>query len=324
MIRRKDLFLLFLLLILLFPALARDNSVYNFGNDTIKMQVSQDETILFNMINDLRRQSKLPAIPLSLDLCKVAHVHISDLIASRPQENGCSLHSWSGSGNWTACCNSKDPSGIQCMKLKPREITGYPGFGFELIYWGEDNATPSDAAGLWQQTDASADMILSRGKWKSYQWKALGVGIKDGYAILWLGDKAEKKSEITTVKKSLVVENAADAKGIAAQKPVEEEKNSNAKADVPSNKSALNEVKPDQSVVESGTKYYLIVSSVKTAESAKSELKRFKSKGYTDAVILEGGSVYRISLKSFESLKKAKTELNKFKNVFPEIWVFKK
>ena len=188
MTQRKELLLCLFLVLFMFSAFARNNQRVANANDSIRSRMNQDETILFNMINDMRIQNKLPAIPYSSDLCKVANTHIADLIKYKPQEKGCSLHSWSGSGKWTSCCNTKEVFGIQRMKSKPREITGYKGDGFELIYWGEDKATPEEAAALWKQVDASLDMILSRAKWRGYQWKALGVGIKDGYAILWLGD----------------------------------------------------------------------------------------------------------------------------------------
>ncbi len=309
MLLRKVLFLLLFSLILTFPALASGYSDNSVGTDTLVKEMSQDETILYNLINDIRLQNKLTSIPWSLSLSIVAHVHIDDLIASKPQDNGCSFHSWSGSGKWTACCHSMDPAGIQCMKIKPREITGYPGYGYELIYWGEEKATPIDAAGLWQQTEASADMILSRGKWNSYHWKALGVGIKNGYAILWLGEKTDKNSDVNPIKNTTIAKIPSENNDTSVKSKDDE--------------GAMNEVNADQSD-ELNTKYYLIVSSVKTAESAKSELKRVKSKGYPEAVILANGSVYRISLGSFDTIKKAKTKLKVYKNVFPDIWVYKK
>lgn len=322
MLYRKLLFLFCFSLLVDFPAFARGIPVLIPVKDSVIEYISQEETILYNMINDMRMKNKLPAIPLSVSLCKVAHTHIDDLIVSKPQEKGCSLHSWSESGKWTACCNSKDPAGIQCMKSKPREITGYPGNGFELIYWGEDNATPADAAELWQQVTASSDMILSRGKWKGYQWKAMGLGIEEGYAVLWLGDKTDKIATDKTVKPAIVekktVEQNQQALGgkeseKVAVKPLEKQKESkNVVADAA------------QTSSETGTKYYLVVASVKTPESAKSELKRFKSKGYSDAFIIEGASVYRIAIKSYASEKQARAKLNELQSDIPGIWVFKK
>ena len=323
MLKCKNIFLLFLLFVFWFRVSGFDLHSVTEGKDTVSTKATQDEIILFNMINDMRRQNKLQPIPLSNDLCIVAHTHIDDLIKWKPQDNGCSLHSWSSSGHWTACCNSKDPAGIQCMKSKPKEITGYSGNGFELIFWGEDNATPADAADLWRQVDASADMILSRGKWKGYQWKALGVGLKEGYAVLWLGDKPDAKSQAIPESNHTIVSLEPSAKEINTSKPpVKEISSVNKVPEVKQKEPLPNTVNAKQG--NSGVKFYLIVSSVKTADAAKSELKKFKEKGYPNATIIEGESIYRIALISYDSSTKASVRKNELKDEFPGIWVYKK
>jgi len=323
MLQRKELLLFFLLIVLAFPAFARDNSDITKGNDTIINGITQDETILFNMINDMRRQNNLSSIPLSTDLCKVAQTHIADLIKTRPQDKGCSLHSWSGSGKWTSCCNTKEVFGIQCMKSKPREITGYLGDGYELIYYGEDKATPAEAFELWKQVDASSDMILSRSKWKDYHWKFLGVGIQDGYAILWLGDTIKDTQdklagyipvvEKPALKVAVVPKPAATQKESAKPNPV-----------VKLKETAVSEINNQQPVREAGTKYYIIVASFKTAAVANSELIKIKSLGYPASIILEGESLYRIAISSFDAAEKAALVKNGLKDTFPGIWVYKK
>ena len=312
------------LTVLVLPRFCEGSTVIPYGNDSVISGITQNETILFNMINDMRRQGKMQLIPLSDKLCKVAHIHIDDLLASKPQEKGCSLHSWSASGNWSACCHTKDPSGIQCMKSKPKEITGYSGNGYELIYWGEDNATPSEASALWQQVDASADMIMCRGKWKGYDWKAMGVGIKNGYAVLWLGDKTDVKTE------DLPAIASHESKQRRGNEPVvTKPSTTNKKSEVPevakkSIETPLNN-EPQKSVTEdANSKFYLIAASVKTAESANSELKRIKSKGYPDAFILNGESIFRIALATFENSKQANKALPVIRKDFPEAWIFKK
>jgi hypothetical protein len=341
MLPRKELILLFLLMAFLFPVLAIALPVNAIGSDSLKKGTSQDETILFNMINDMRIQNKLPVIPYSFNLSKVAHIHIDDLIKWRPQDQGCSLHSWSGSGKWSPCCNTKDPSGIQCMKAKPGEITAYTGNGYELIYWGEEKASPVDAIALWQQVSASSDMILGRGKWKGYQWKALGVGIKEGYAILWFGDKidnapydasvqslavAEKPvTEKPVVKPAIVYKSAVKEKtpvkteSVAKQEPVVKQE--------PAVKPKATVVLPETSkepLTVSGTTYYLIASSLKTSEAANTELKNIKAKGYPGAMIIESGVLFRIALASYTNEQDARAKLSELKTTFPGIWLFKK
>jgi len=353
MLQRKELHLLFLLLFLMFSAISGYSTTNNTsGNDSATIGISQDETILFKMINDMRRQNKLSALPLSSDLCKVAQTHIADLIKWKPQEKGCSLHSWSGNGKWTSCCNTKEVFGIQCMKSKPREITGYPGDGYELIYWGEDNATPAEAAALWKQVEASSDMILSRAKWSGYEWKSLGVGIKSGYAVLWLGDainpnmsnsvdetqspeqkivprpeatakipEPEKKS---TKPETPVTQKPTPKQEVTAKIPATEQKS--IKSEIPVKQNAVvadQKIKAMKSSAQT-PQFYLIVGSYKEFESANSEMKKVRSKGYPSAFILYQEPLYRIVITSFEDSEKASKLKNELKETFPGIWVFKK
>lgn len=323
MLRSKVLFLLFMILASAYPVHAAGLMTGSFADDTLTYGVSQDEMILYNMINDMRRQNKLQPIPFSADLCIVAHTHIDDLIRWKPQEKGCSLHSWSKSGKWTSCCNSKDPAGIQCMKSKPKEITGYPGNGYELIYWGEEKATPADASALWKQVEASSDMILSKGKWNGFQWKALGVALNDGYAVLWLGDKAEKKDREYTAANIPVVGHPVVKPATVIAPPVIQKKNS--KSDTLVKQKVIPAV-PEviiQNTSISGIKYYLIVGSLKTALAADSELKKVKQKGYQGATILKNESNFRIAIAAFDSSLDASVKLKELKGLFPGIWILK-
>ena len=336
MTQRKELLLCLILVLFMFSAFARNNQRVANANDSIRSRMNQDETILFNMINDMRIQNKLQAIPYSPDLCKVANTHIADLIKYKPQEKGCSLHSWSGSGKWTSCCNTKEVFGIQCMKSKPREITGYKGDGFELIYWGEDKATPEEAAALWKQVDASLDMILSRAKWRGYQWKALGVGIKDGYAILWLGDSVntgvydnlpEYIPEVTkpAVKTTPVVKVPAVEKEVVkptvTAKPTVTVKPA---ATVKTKESIVKDAVAKPAEKATGTIFYIIAGSFSTFEAANNELKNIKQKGYPNAYILKNEPLFRIVLTSFNTKEKADKVKNELKDNFPGVWVFRK
>jgi hypothetical protein len=322
--QRKGLLVFFLSIVMAFPVIAGENLVITFGNDSVKVVLSQDENILVNIINDMRRQNKMEAIPLSADLCKVSQTHIEDLMKNKPQERGCSLHSWSGGGKWTSCCNTKDAFGIECMKSKPREITGYKGDGYELIYWGADKATASDAGKLWKQVDASSDMILSHAKWSAYHWKALGVGIKDGFAILWLGD-----SVTSGIKDNLPEYIPEVAKPVAKVGPVAKSTAAEKKETKPAATAKPKEVETievtiKQPVSGTGTKFYVIVGSFKTAEEANTGLKKIKSKGYPDSFILEGETPYRIAIISFDTKDKADAKKNELKDNFPGIWIYKK
>lgn len=313
-----------LLLMTLNAVLAQENLFNNGKKAPAEEAVSQDEMILYNMINDFRKQNKLPLIPLSPALCSVSQIHIDDILSSQPQKKGCSLHSWSESANWSGCCHNQDLAGMQCMKLKPKEIAGYQGFGYELIYWGEEKATPSDAFEMWQQTNASADMILGHGKWKGYQWKALGVGMKDGYAMLWLGDKPDKI--LTTIVPPVEPLSQKSIEKEAGKQQIEKKGKAARKADTTlrKNESANNHSDPVKPGAENKPRYYLVVASVKEAVFTKDELRRFKAKGFPDAVILNSGTMFRIALMSYETEQKAKIKLDELKGNFPDIWIYRK
>lgn len=299
----------FFLLILSLTAFAqnspnvKENSAY---------RLSEQEQILFNLINDLRQQNKLSVLPISEKLCIVGYTHVNDLITNYKPDEGCSLHSWSDKGNWAPCCHSKDPTGIACMKTKPKEITGYTGLGFELIYWGNEDANALDAYNLWRENKASLEMILCTGKWKSFNWKTVGVSISSNYAILWFGDQIEKSAQ-TPVK----IEKPEPI----AQKEIKKEKEKPAETIV-----ALTEEKPvkEDITTKSNDKYFLIVASLKTKEAAKSTLKKYKADGYSKAQIIEGNNMQRIAIKSFSKESEAQNELNKLRNKHPGIWLLTK
>jgi len=40
------------------------------------------------------------------------------------------------------------------------------------------------------------EVILNHGRWKKYQWNAIGVGIYKGYAALWFGVEHDPLSSI--------------------------------------------------------------------------------------------------------------------------------
>ncbi|MFZ4546633.1 MAG: hypothetical protein ACOYN4_04330 [Bacteroidales bacterium] len=322
--KSNKLFLVFLfILIAVSQAIAQETVVLKISNDTLPKSVSQDETILYNMINDMRQQNKLSVIPLSEALSIVAHTHLNDLIANKPQEKGCSIQGWSKSDKWTACCNTKDAAGIKCMTSKPKEITGYNGNGYELAYWGEEKATPTDAATMWQQANASTDMILGRGRWKGFQWKAIGVGIKDGYAVLWLGDKTDK----TTINNNGKIKEVVNIPKISSDTTKLVQDKQPKKETI--QKSAITEPTPKinpetiKQTTTSATKYYLIVLSTKNIEIATSELNRIKADGYPEAFIMDSPAGYRIALMYFDTPKRAAIKLNELKSKFTGIWVLK-
>jgi hypothetical protein len=172
--------------------------------------ISENEFELANKINEYRLQNNLPAIPLSASLFFVAQTHVKDLARNHPDVMNCNEHSWSDKGNWKACCYGKDPATMNCMTEKPKELTGYKGKGYEIIYWDSEEVTPSDALELWKSIPLTNEMILNQEKWKTKIWKSCGVGILDGYASFWLGDANDQVHGIRLCRNDSIIELRSD------------------------------------------------------------------------------------------------------------------
>ncbi len=277
--------------------------------------VSQEEMILFNLVNDLRKQSKLSVIPLSGSLSLVSRIHIENLLTWKPQESGCNLNSWTEGPGWSSCCSNKDPQGIRCMNSKPSEITDYTGKGYELVYWEEESASAIEAFELWKQVQASREMILNKGKWQSKEWKAMGIGIKNGYAVLWMGDKNDKPSNILICGTDSLVQHLATK--------TQDLKVDDGKVIKKENKAAKAlEITTDADNKESHH-YFIVVASHKAEEPARQEVSDLKIKGYNDAIVVKSADRFRVSLGSYPTESKAKTRIKELKPSFPDCWLLK-
>jgi len=149
------------------------------------------------LINNYRQQQGLPSIKLSSKLSAVAFAHIRDLSTYHPEKT-CgakgTLHSWSNHGNWQGkngdshwkgCCYPDDHSNAPCMWNKPKEIAGYQDYGYEVSASSVSSA--QDALNTWKNSSAHNDVILNKGMWSNYQWKAIGALCGGGYACAWFG-----------------------------------------------------------------------------------------------------------------------------------------
>lgn len=151
--------------------------------------VDADDMELFTLVNDYRVSLGLPAIPLSPSLSLVARTHVEDLIAHGANSGACNLHSWSGEGAWSGCCYTSDHSQASCMWNKPRELTEYPGNGYEISTGGARDG--AHALSLWQSSGGHHDVIINGGSW-SQPWGAMGVAITPGsFAHIWFGREAD-------------------------------------------------------------------------------------------------------------------------------------
>ena len=143
---------------------------------------------LIELVNLDRTRQGLPRIALSPSLTLVAEAHVRDLERRRPSGR-CNPHSWSATGNWSACCYTGDHAQAQCMWNKPREITAgrYPGLGFEILAWHSRHMTPAIALNQWRRSSLHHDLIVNQGTWTHTRWQAVGAAVSKHYAVVWFG-----------------------------------------------------------------------------------------------------------------------------------------
>jgi hypothetical protein len=148
--------------------------------------INIDDTLV-EVINKYRLENNLSEIPVSSSLTTVAETHARDLAENYVFSENCNLHSWSDKGNWVPLCYTPDHANAQLMWDKPRELTTYPGNGYEIAVFRSDSITTSEALELWKNSEAHLNVILNRGIWKDLKWNAIGGAINKGYAVVWFG-----------------------------------------------------------------------------------------------------------------------------------------
>lgn len=156
--------------------------------DTTLRPMSERETELYQMLMQYRVQKKLDSIPISLQLCKVAQIHVRDLSA-HPPTGRCNMHSWSSYGPWKANCYTPDHRNAAGMWSKPSELTSYKDVAYEIAYWSSDTLFyVGDAVASWKGSAGHNNVILNLGVWKTHSWKAIGLAVENGYAVVWFGE----------------------------------------------------------------------------------------------------------------------------------------
>ncbi|MBL4635883.1 MAG: hypothetical protein JKY56_18630 [Kofleriaceae bacterium] len=157
---------------------------------------SSEAVQLIALVNDYRGENGLSPIPASPSLCMVGASHVGDLQTNSPDAPAnCNLHSWSDQGTWSACCYTADHAQAQCMWDKPRQLTAYPGNGFENAARSGGTISPTQALNLWKGSPGHNAVILNQGNWASQNWQALGAGMENGYAVLWFGTSVDPAND---------------------------------------------------------------------------------------------------------------------------------
>jgi len=186
----KTLKLLIILLNLYFFSFSQNIDSYNPKNYKLTdVCLSKQEWKLYEIITEYREQNNLPKIPISRSLIYVAQLHVWDLNVNKPDSKSyCNMHSWSDKGSWTACCYTSDHAKASCMWDKPRELTNYYGNGFEISHgtYGY-SANAESALNGWKSSSGHNNVIINKSIWKDMKWNAIGVGISDGFAVVWFG-----------------------------------------------------------------------------------------------------------------------------------------
>lgn len=176
--------------------------LHSVDSSTTKITISDDEFELYELIMEYRESKGLERIPLSNSLTIVAQTHCIDLVVNKPDlDNKCNAHSWSDKGTWSSCCYTSDHKESECMWNKPKELTSYIGYGFEIAVGSSDPAfddyvmTPEYAINSWKNSPPHNKVILNRGIWEDSKWNAIGIGIYKGFSTVWFGNELDVDGE---------------------------------------------------------------------------------------------------------------------------------
>lgn len=164
--------------------------------------VKPEEKKLYDLLMAYRAENGLKPIPLSTSLTQVAKWHVFDLATNQPAKGNCNLHSWSKSENWEKCCYTNNHKKAECMWNKPRELTQYMGDGFEIAAYLPNGPTAQNALNGWKKSNGHNRVMINKGNWKNMQWKSVGIGIQEDYAVIWFGIEDDpEKTELTFCEK---------------------------------------------------------------------------------------------------------------------------
>ena len=75
---------------------------------------------------------------------------------------------------------------------KPKEIAGYDGAGYEIMFYSSDGATAEEALVGWQKSPGHHAVMINLNTWEQVKWGAMGVGIYGEYAATWFGQTEEQ------------------------------------------------------------------------------------------------------------------------------------
>ena len=258
--------------------------------------LTKDEYRLYTLINEYRTKNGLSIIPISRSLSYVAKIHVRDLYMNNPDTSICSLNSWSDKGLWTACCHSGTTPSPVCIVNKPKELTKYPGEGHEIAYWESEQLNPDTIIHFWKSLDATKEILLNQKRWSYFNWKAIGIGLYNGYACVWVGDLIDIEPEPVLCTSASGNDNLA----------------------LPSKTTT-------QEVVSNPTgRYYIIFGSFNTKEDAEKMVAKYRKEGFSNAkIMVNDQKTYRVSLNDFATQQEALDAKGKLGNGYKDAWITK-
>ena len=250
------------------------------------------------MINAHRVLNGLKEIPLSASLSYVARTHVIDLYTNHPDTSICNLNSWSDKGSWTPCCHNKYVPQEECIRNKPKELTGYTGEGYELTYAEVFNTRADTVFKFWSTIDEANEFLLNEGRWEKKNWRAMGIGIYKSYAVLWMGQKTD------------ALPSPPLCSGVIASKTKNVRNETSA---------AIGSIP----VISSKTgRFYLIVASLQSVADAQKEAKNYsKLEGANIRILKNMQGQYRVSINDYSTLEEAKQGKAKFEDSFEGAWI---
>lgn len=74
------------------------------------------------------------------------------------------------------------------MWVKPKEIAGYQGNGFEIAYFQSNGANAQEGLDGWKISPGHNPLIVNSGNWEKVKWNAIGIGIYKEYGLVWFGE----------------------------------------------------------------------------------------------------------------------------------------
>lgn len=256
--------------------------------------ISSEEYQLYQLINDYRKAFTLPEVALSKSLCYVAITHARDLSANYNADTVCTMLSWSDKGKWTPICFPSEQSRKNNVRMKAKEIIGYPSEAYELTYWSNIKNTPRQILNFWRENKPSNEILLNKGAWKTVTWNAMGVSIENGYALVWFGIAVDYEVETKVCGTSLKILNEASPEYRATHLQTND-----AKTPV----------------------YYITVGSYTNRSDADNAVKSYKQMGYPKAILVERDNKIRLAIDYFTNKKDADEALKKYAKKFKGSWI---